>query len=71
MTGPNKYGDTIKMDHKEIRCSNVSCLHLTQERVQWKTFVNAVMNLNVKQKENKNSLAVEHLSPQERLHGAI
>jgi 3-oxoacyl-ACP reductase-like protein len=41
----------IRMDLKEIGCENVDwiCgLHIAQDRDQWWTFVNTVMNVRVK-----------------------
>jgi len=35
------------MDLKEVRWEDVDWMHLTQDRDQWRTLVNAVMNLRV------------------------
>jgi hypothetical protein len=35
----------FKMDFKEIRWEGVNGIHLAQDRGQWQTLLNAVMNL--------------------------
>jgi hypothetical protein len=37
-------GNIIKMDLKEIECKDVDCIHLAQDRDQWRVPVDAVMN---------------------------
>jgi hypothetical protein len=37
--------DNIKMDITEIRIYGVNWIRLVQDRVQWRAFVNTVMNL--------------------------
>jgi hypothetical protein len=39
--------DNIKMDLREIGWDGMDWIHLHQDRVQWRTFVKAVMNLRV------------------------
>jgi hypothetical protein len=42
-----KWKDKIKMDLREIGIDGVNWILLAQNRVQWRTFVNTVMNLRV------------------------
>jgi hypothetical protein len=39
--------DNIKMDLGETGIDRTSWIHLAQDRVQWRAFVNTVMNLRV------------------------
>jgi hypothetical protein len=39
--------DNIKMDFREIGIDGANCIQLAQVRVQWRTFVNTVINLRV------------------------
>jgi hypothetical protein len=39
--------DNIKMDLREIGLGGVNWIRLAQNRVQWRVFVNTVMNLRV------------------------
>jgi hypothetical protein len=39
--------DNIKMALKEIGWSGMECIHLAQERDQWRALVNMVINLRV------------------------
>jgi hypothetical protein len=39
--------DNIKMDFSEIGIDGVNWIRLAQDRVQWRAFVNMVMNLPV------------------------
>jgi hypothetical protein len=41
----HRWEDNIKMDLREIRIDGVNRIHLAQDRVQWRAFVNMVMNL--------------------------
>jgi hypothetical protein len=36
--------DNIKMDLRDIRCSDMDWIDLAEDRGKWKTFVNMVMN---------------------------
>jgi len=38
-------GDNIKMDLRDIGWENVNCVHLAQDRDQWRAVVNTVMSL--------------------------
>jgi hypothetical protein len=42
-----KWEDNIKMDLKEIGIDGVNWIRLGHNRVHWRAFVNAVMNLRV------------------------
>jgi hypothetical protein len=42
-----RWEDNIKMDLREIAISGVNWIQLAQDRVQWRAFVNTVMNLLV------------------------
>jgi hypothetical protein len=42
-----RWEDNIKMDLGEIGINGVNWIWLAQERVQWRAFVNTVMNLQV------------------------
>jgi hypothetical protein len=37
--------DNIKLDFREIWINGVNWIHLAQDRVRWRAFVNMVMNL--------------------------
>jgi hypothetical protein len=39
--------DNIKMDHKEIGIGGANWIWLAQDRIQWRAFVNTVMNLQI------------------------
>jgi hypothetical protein len=43
----SRWEDNIKMGLEEIRIDGENCIRLAQDRVQWRAFVNAVMNLRV------------------------
>jgi hypothetical protein len=43
----HKWEDNIKMDLREIEIDGVNWIQLARERVQWRAFVNTVMNLRV------------------------
>jgi hypothetical protein len=43
----SRWVDNIKMDHREIGIDGANWIRLAQERVQWRAFVNTVMNLRV------------------------
>jgi hypothetical protein len=42
-----RWEDNIKMNLGEIGIDGVNWIRLAQDRVQWRTFVNTVMNLQV------------------------
>jgi hypothetical protein len=42
-----RWEDDIKMDLREIGIDGANWIRLTQDRVQWRAFVNTVMNLRV------------------------
>jgi hypothetical protein len=42
-----RWEDNIKMDLREILIDGTKCIRLNQDRVQWRAFVNTVMNLRV------------------------
>jgi hypothetical protein len=42
-----RWEDNIKLDLREIRFDGANWIQLTQDRVQWRSFVNTVMNLRV------------------------
>jgi hypothetical protein len=42
-----KWEDNIKTDLREIGIDRANWIRLSQDRVQWRTFVNTVMNLRV------------------------
>jgi hypothetical protein len=42
-----RWEDNIKMDLREIGIDGAIWIQLAQDRVQWRTFVNTVMNLRV------------------------
>jgi hypothetical protein len=42
-----RWEDNIKMDLREIGIHGTNWIQLAQERVQWRAFVNTVMNLRV------------------------
>jgi hypothetical protein len=42
-----KWQDNIKMDLREIGIDGVKRIRLAQDSVQWRAFVNTVMNLRV------------------------
>jgi hypothetical protein len=42
-----RWEDNIKMDLREIGIDGTNLIQLTQDRVQWRTCVNTVMNLRV------------------------
>jgi hypothetical protein len=41
----HRWEDNIKMDLREIRIVVANWIQVSQDRVQWRTFVNTVMNL--------------------------
>jgi hypothetical protein len=43
----HRWEDSIKMDLREIGIDGTNWIQLAQERVQWRAFVNTVMNLRV------------------------
>jgi hypothetical protein len=42
-----RWEDNIKMDLREIGIDGANWIRLTQKRVQWRAFVNTIMNLRV------------------------
>jgi hypothetical protein len=42
-----RWEDNIKMDLREIGIDGANCTRLAQDSVQWRAFVNTVMNLQV------------------------
>jgi hypothetical protein len=42
-----KWEDNIKMDLREIGIDGAIWIRLAQDRVQWRAFVNTVMNLRI------------------------
>jgi hypothetical protein len=42
-----RWEDNIKMDVREMGIDGAIWIRLAQDRVQWRTFVNMVMNLRV------------------------
>jgi hypothetical protein len=42
-----RWENNIKMDLRETGIDGVNWIQLAQDRVQWRTFVNTVMNLRV------------------------
>jgi hypothetical protein len=43
----SRWQDNIKMDFREIRIDGANWIRLARDRVQWRAFVNMVMNLQV------------------------
>jgi hypothetical protein len=43
----HRWEDNIEMDLREIEIDGTNWIRLTQDRVQWRAFVNTVMNLRV------------------------
>jgi hypothetical protein len=44
----SRWEDNIKMDLREIRIDGSNWIQLAQDRVQWQTFVNTIMDLRVR-----------------------
>jgi hypothetical protein len=42
-----RWGNNIKVDLREIGIDGANWIQLVQDRVQWRAFVNTVMNLRV------------------------
>jgi hypothetical protein len=42
-----RWEDNIKMDLTEMGIDGANCIWLAQDRVQWRTFLNTVMNLRI------------------------
>jgi hypothetical protein len=42
-----RWKDNIKMDLREIGIDGANWIRLNQDRVQWRAFVNTIMNLRV------------------------
>jgi hypothetical protein len=49
----HRWEDNIKMDLREVGCSDMDWIHLAQDRDQWRTLVNTVTNLRVPQNVGK------------------
>jgi hypothetical protein len=45
--GRRRWEDNIKMDLRDTGIDGENWIRLTQDRVQWRAFVNTVMNLRV------------------------
>jgi hypothetical protein len=45
-----RWEDNIRLDLREIEWEGVDCMHLAQDRDQWRSLVNTVMNHRVPQK---------------------
>jgi hypothetical protein len=43
----SKWEDNIRMDFREIECEDVDCVHLAQDRDQWRALLNTSVNLRV------------------------
>jgi hypothetical protein len=43
----HRWKDNIKMDVREIEIDGANWIQLAQDRVQWRTFLNTVMNLKI------------------------
>jgi hypothetical protein len=43
----HRWEDNIKMDLREIGIDGANWIRLAQDRVQWRAFVNTVMNIRV------------------------
>jgi hypothetical protein len=37
--------NNINMDHRDIKWGGMDCIHLVQDRNQWRAFVQMVMNI--------------------------
>jgi hypothetical protein len=46
-TPRHRWEDNIKMDLREIGIDGANWIRLAQDRVQWRSFVNTMMNLRV------------------------
>jgi hypothetical protein len=57
----HRWEDNIKLDVREIGIDGVNWIRLAQDRVQWRAFVNTVMNLRVLQRKD-TFLQAERLS---------
>jgi hypothetical protein len=42
-----RWEDNIKLDRRETEIDGANWIHLAQDRVQWRAFVNTVMNFRV------------------------
>jgi hypothetical protein len=47
LKGRRSWEDNIKMDLREIGIDGAKWIRLAQDRVQWRAFMNTVMNLRV------------------------
>jgi len=57
-TGRRRWEDNIRMDLRKIGWEGVDWINLAQDRNQWRSVVNTVMNLRVSQKASNFLLAV-------------
>jgi len=48
-----RWEDNIKMDLREIGIDGANWIRLAQDRVQWRAFVNTVMNFRVPQRKQE------------------
>jgi hypothetical protein len=44
---PRRRWEDIKLDLREIGIDGANCIQLAQDRIQWRAFLNPVMNLRV------------------------
>jgi hypothetical protein len=42
-----RWEDNIKLDLREIGIDGENCIRLAQDRIQWRAFVNTVLNFQV------------------------
>jgi hypothetical protein len=40
-----RWEDNVKLDFREMRINGANCIRLTQDRDQWRAFVNTLMDL--------------------------
>jgi hypothetical protein len=48
-----RWVDNIKIDLREIGCDVMNCIHLAQDRDQWRALVNTVIELRIPQNIGK------------------
>jgi hypothetical protein len=54
----HRWGDIIKIELRETEIDGANWIHLAQERVQWRIFVNLAMDLRVPQRKQVYSLTI-------------